>query len=188
MFKVLRNGLPRYIKCYPNDCLGAYFTHAQSCDVTRVQSANGLPRSQVLHMPRAVMWPVCYALDCPASSPLQASFKKTPPWSHLPAPFKPLRSPLQRSGSSLSDISFDMLSDIFWHSIWSDCPAVESRVPRCHASEHTASTTSDSVCKPWSQVLAPVPLHLFGAAGPCSAQHWFATHALQPPNIQSPAA
>ena len=27
------------IKCYAVDCLAAYFTHAQSCDVTRVQSA-----------------------------------------------------------------------------------------------------------------------------------------------------
>ena len=77
------------------DCLGTYFAHAQSCDVTRVQSATH--------------W----------TALLQASFKKTPPWSHLPAPskppsalglqaplkppwspfqapFKPLRSPLQR--------------------------------------------------------------------------------------------
>ena len=52
MFKVLRNGLLRYIlhtcpklwcnpcsMCYGMDCFGTYFTHVQSCDVTRVQSA-----------------------------------------------------------------------------------------------------------------------------------------------------
>ena len=26
-------------KCYGIDCLGTYFTHVQTCDVTRVQSA-----------------------------------------------------------------------------------------------------------------------------------------------------
>ena len=52
MFKVLRNGLlscilhtcPKLwcnpcLKCYGMGCLAAYFTHVQSCDVTRVQSA-----------------------------------------------------------------------------------------------------------------------------------------------------
>ena len=52
MFKVLRNGLLRDIlytwpnlwcnscsKCYGMDCFGTYFTHVQTCDVTRVQSA-----------------------------------------------------------------------------------------------------------------------------------------------------
>ena len=52
VFKMLRNGLLRYIlhtypklwcnscsKCYGMDCFGTYFTHAHSCDVTRVQSA-----------------------------------------------------------------------------------------------------------------------------------------------------
>ena len=52
MFKVLRNGLLRYIlhtcpnlwcnscsKCYGMDCFGTDFTHVQTCDVTRVQSA-----------------------------------------------------------------------------------------------------------------------------------------------------
>ena len=52
MFKVLRNGLLRYIlytcpnlwcnscsKCYAMDCFGTYFTHVQTCDVTRVQNA-----------------------------------------------------------------------------------------------------------------------------------------------------
>ena len=52
MFKVLRNGLLRYIpytcpnrwcnpcsKCYAVDCFGAWLIHVQTCDVTRVQSA-----------------------------------------------------------------------------------------------------------------------------------------------------
>ena len=52
LFKVLRNGLLRYIlhtcpnlwcnscsKCYGMDCFGTYFTHVQTGDVTRVQSA-----------------------------------------------------------------------------------------------------------------------------------------------------
>ena len=51
-FNVLRNGLLRYIlytcpnlwcnscsKCYAMDRFGTYSTHAQTCDVTRVQSA-----------------------------------------------------------------------------------------------------------------------------------------------------
>ena len=56
-----------------------------------------------------------------------------------------------------------------------------SWVPRCHASEHTVATTSHGVCKPWSQMLATVPLAPLRCNPPCSAQHWFATHALQPP-------
>ena len=47
VFKVLRNGLLRYIlytcpnlsKCYAMDCFVTYFTHAQTCDNVRVQSA-----------------------------------------------------------------------------------------------------------------------------------------------------
>ena len=52
LFKVLRNGPLRYIlytcpnlwlrscsKCYGMDCFGTYFTHAQTCDYVRVQSA-----------------------------------------------------------------------------------------------------------------------------------------------------
>ena len=52
VFKVLRNGLLRYIlhtcpnlrlrsysKCYGMDCFGTYLTHAQTCDYVRVQSA-----------------------------------------------------------------------------------------------------------------------------------------------------
>ena len=56
-----------------------------------------------------------------------------------------------------------------------------SWVPRCHASEHAAATTSHGVCKPWSQMLATVPLAPLQCNWPCSAQHWLATHALQPP-------
>ena len=52
VFKVLRNGLLRYIlytspnlwtsscsKCYAMDCFGTYFTHVQTCGNVRVQSA-----------------------------------------------------------------------------------------------------------------------------------------------------
>ena len=52
VFKVLRNGLLRYIrrtcpnlwqrscsKCYAMVCFGTYFTHVQTCDNVRVQSA-----------------------------------------------------------------------------------------------------------------------------------------------------
>ena len=79
VFKVLRNGLLRYIlhtcpnlwcnpcsKCYGMDCYGTYFTHAQSCDVTHVQSATEWTASvqsvtewtasvHTSHMPKAVM-------------------------------------------------------------------------------------------------------------------------------------
>ena len=79
VFKVLRNGLLRYIlhtcpnlwcnpcsKCYGMDCFGTYFTHAQSCDVTHVQSATEWTASvqsvtewtasvHTSHMPKAVM-------------------------------------------------------------------------------------------------------------------------------------
>ena len=72
MFKVLRNGLLRYIlhtcpklwcnpcsKCYGMDCFGTYFTHVQSCDVTRVQSATEWTASEhTAHMSKAVMQPV----------------------------------------------------------------------------------------------------------------------------------
>ena len=64
MFKVLRNGLLRYIlytwpnlwcnscsKCYGMDCFGTCFTHVQTCDVTRVQSATAWTASvHTLHM------------------------------------------------------------------------------------------------------------------------------------------
>ena len=67
--KVLRNGLLRYIlytcpnlwcnscsKCYGMDCFGTYFTHVQTCDVTRVQSATEWTASvHTLHMSKSVM-------------------------------------------------------------------------------------------------------------------------------------
>ena len=44
------------IKCYAVDCLGTYFTHVQSSDVTRVQSATQWTASvQTSHMSKAVM-------------------------------------------------------------------------------------------------------------------------------------
>ena len=69
MFKVLRNGLLRYIlytcpnlwcnscsKCYGMDCFGTYFTHVQTCDVTRVQSATEWTASvHTLHMSKPVV-------------------------------------------------------------------------------------------------------------------------------------
>ena len=72
MFKVLRSGLLRYIlhtcpklwcnpcsKCYGVDCFGTYFTHVQSCDVTRLQSATEWTASvHTSHMSKAVMIPV----------------------------------------------------------------------------------------------------------------------------------
>ena len=72
MFKVLRSGLLRYIlhtcpklwcnpcsKCYGVDCFGTYFTHVQSCDVTRLQSAKERIASvHTSHMSKAVMIPV----------------------------------------------------------------------------------------------------------------------------------
>ena len=41
VFNVLWHGLLRYIcsKCYGMDCFGTYFTHAQTCDYVRAQSA-----------------------------------------------------------------------------------------------------------------------------------------------------
>ena len=70
MLKVLRNGLLRYIlytcpnlwcnscsKCYGMDCFGTYFTHVQTCDVTRVQSATEWTDSvPSLHMSKPVMY------------------------------------------------------------------------------------------------------------------------------------
>ena len=69
VFKVLRNGLLRYIlytcpnlwcnscsKCYGMDCSGTYFTHVQTCDVTRVQSATEWTASvYTSHMSKPVM-------------------------------------------------------------------------------------------------------------------------------------
>ena len=80
MFKVLRNGLLRYIlytcpnlwcnscsKCYGMDCSGTYFTHVQTCDVTRVQSATEWTLGYILHTcPN--LWcnscSKCYGMDC----------------------------------------------------------------------------------------------------------------------------
>ena len=43
-------------KCYAMNCFGTYFTHAQTCDVTRVQSATERTASvHTLHMPKPVM-------------------------------------------------------------------------------------------------------------------------------------
>ena len=53
--------------CYTIDCLGTYFTHAQTCNVTRVQSATQSTASgQTFHMPKPVITFVfkCYAIDC----------------------------------------------------------------------------------------------------------------------------
>ena len=69
VFKVLRNGLLRYIlytcpnlwwrscsKCYGMDCFGTHFTHAQTCDDVRVQRATEWTASvHTLDMPKPVM-------------------------------------------------------------------------------------------------------------------------------------
>ena len=69
VFKVLRNGLLRYMlytcpnpwwrscsKCYGMDCFGAYFTHVLTCDDVRVQSATEWTGSvHTLHMSKPVM-------------------------------------------------------------------------------------------------------------------------------------
>ena len=69
MFRVLRNGLLRYIlytcpnlwcnscsKCYGMDFFGTYFAHVQTSDVTRVQSATEWTASEhTLHMSKPVM-------------------------------------------------------------------------------------------------------------------------------------
>ena len=42
--------------CYAMDCLGTYYTHAQTRNVTRVQSATQWTASEhTLHMPKPVM-------------------------------------------------------------------------------------------------------------------------------------
>ena len=69
VFKVLRNGLLRYIlhtcpklwqnscsKCFGMGCFGTYFTRVQSCGKTRVQSATEWTASvHTSHMSKAVM-------------------------------------------------------------------------------------------------------------------------------------
>ena len=43
-------------KCYAMNCFGTYFTHAQTCDATRVQSATQWTASvHTLHMPKPLM-------------------------------------------------------------------------------------------------------------------------------------
>ena len=68
VFKVLRSGLLQYIlytcpnlwkrscsKCYGVDCVGTYFTHVQTCENVRVQSATEWTASvQTLHMSKPV--------------------------------------------------------------------------------------------------------------------------------------
>ena len=66
------------------------------------------------------------------------------------------------------------------HYMYQTAPPKKQWVPRCHASEYTAATTSHSVCNPWSQMLAIVPLAPLRCNWPCSTQHWFVTHALEP--------
>ena len=50
------------------DCFGTYFTHAQTCDVTRVQSATEWTASvHTSHMSKAAMslaFKVLYGMDC----------------------------------------------------------------------------------------------------------------------------
>ena len=78
VFKVLRNGLLRYIlytcpnlwqlscsKCYAMDCFGTYSTHAQTCDNVRVQSATQWTASvHTLHMPKPAWSPLWYKKMC----------------------------------------------------------------------------------------------------------------------------
>ena len=54
-------------KCYGVDCSGTYFTHVQSCDVTRVQSATEWLLRYILHTCPKLWWnqcSKCYAIDC----------------------------------------------------------------------------------------------------------------------------
>ena len=81
VFKVLRNGLLRYIlytcpnlwqrscsKCYAMDCFGTYFTHVQTSDNVRVQGATQWTASvHTLHMSKPVItfvFKVLYGMDC----------------------------------------------------------------------------------------------------------------------------
>ena len=51
-----RLGFFFWTKCYGMDCFGTYFTHVQTCDVTRVQSATEWTASvHTLHMSKPVM-------------------------------------------------------------------------------------------------------------------------------------
>ena len=76
VFKVLRNGLLPYIlctcpnlglrscsKCYAMDCFRTFFTHAQTCENVRVQSATQWTASvHTLHMPKPGITFVCKVL------------------------------------------------------------------------------------------------------------------------------
>ena len=77
MPNVLRNGLLRCAcpMCYAMDCFGECFTHAQTCDNVRVQSATQWAASvHALHMPNVLRngllrymlytCPMCCAMDC----------------------------------------------------------------------------------------------------------------------------
>ena len=49
-------GRARMSKCYGMDCFGTYFTHVQTCDVTRVQTATEWTASvHTSHMSKPVM-------------------------------------------------------------------------------------------------------------------------------------
>ena len=97
MFKVLRN-----VYC------GTYFTHVQTCNVTRVQSATecilwyilytcpNLQQPTTLEASLRHPWTSLRAMK--ASSPLQAPFKHPSRWSPLQAPLKPASSFLQAEG------------------------------------------------------------------------------------------
>ena len=54
-------------KCYAMGCFGTYFTHVQTCDVTRVQSATEWTAAvHTLHIPNLWCNPCskCYGMDC----------------------------------------------------------------------------------------------------------------------------
>ena len=105
VFKVLQKGLLRYIlhtcpnlwwrscfKCYSMDCFSTYFTHVQTCDNARVQSATEWTASvHTSHMSKPVMTFVLRATEWTASVHT----------SHMPKPvmmfvFKVLQNGLLR--------------------------------------------------------------------------------------------
>ena len=95
------------------DCFGTYFTHVQTCNVTRIQVLRNawtsssleapfkLPSSWRLQTPFKPFKPLRSPLQRwrleaslkPPSSPLEAPFK--PSWSPLETPLKPPWSPLE---------------------------------------------------------------------------------------------
>ena len=80
VLKVLRNALLWYIlytcpnlwkrlcsKCYAMHCFGTYFTHVETCDNVRVQSATQWTASVILYTCRNLWersFAKCYAMDC----------------------------------------------------------------------------------------------------------------------------